>query len=572
MLKIIRMFFKERAANPWAVIVCLLFAGFAGGVGFASIVPLLAIATESPNQPTSSFVREVRTAMDVIGFSPTLSNLLLIVIGAIMVKSLLNLIAMRHVGNAAAALTSGLRSELLKRLLHVKWSYFATQPLGRIAHSIGQEARLSGRAYTSAATFLANIVQAVIYLSIAMAISWKLSVLAVGFGLFIAVPLQFLVRLSKRAGHRETYRTRELIIFLTDALNSIKPLKAMAKQDHFARLCERRISQLKKALRRQAVTLEARRSIQEVLTSVCLASAFYVAIGIYGWELSEVIGVGILLSQTIRNIGRIQDELQKAVIIESPYDAITELIAEAKAAREATGGDAKPTFEHGCRLQEVSFSFGNRRVLNGVNLEIRAGETTVLTGPSGAGKTTLTDLILGFYPPDEGRVLIDGVQISEVDIEQWRRMIGYVPQELVLFHDSIFANVALGNDKLGEDDVRNALEAAGAWEFVQALPEGMMNSVGEKGYKLSGGQRQRIALARALATKPKLLILDEVSSGLDPVTEADICRSLAQLSRTTTIVAITHRPAFLEIADHIYRIEDSMVSAHPLPTTASSVA
>jgi len=251
------------------------------------------------------------------------------------------------------------------------------------------------------------------------------------------------------------------------------------------------------------------------------------------------------------------------VIVESPYDAITSLIAEARSVAEDAGGQRVPTFEHGCSLEAVSFAFGNKRVLKNASLKIPAGQTTVLIGPSGSGKTTLTDLTTGLYPPDKGRVLIDGVPIAELDIVKWRRMIGYVPQELMLFHDSVFANVAVGNEALNEEDVRAALETAGAWEFVRTMPEGMMSTVGEKGWKLSGGQRQRIALARALATKPKLLILDEVTSGLDPVTESDLCRSLTRISKDITIVAITHRPAFLEIADRVYRIENGRVEAVP---------
>jgi len=562
-LKIIKIFFKERAANPWLVLLCLLFAGLAGGVGFASVVPLLAIVTDTADATSSAVTEVVQSTFNAVGMEPSLGALVMLMIGAIAVKSLLNMVAMCYVGYAAAALSSGLRTELLKKLLNVKWSYFAVQPLGRIAQSIGQEARLSGKMYRTAASFMANIIQAVIYVSIAFTVSWKFSLLAVGFGILIALPLQFLVRVAKRAGFRETSRTRELVMFLADALNSIKPLKVMAKQDSFAGLCEKRIRSLNKALRRQVLSLEARRSFQEILMMVCLGAAFFVAIVIYGWELAEVVGVGVLLSQTIRNMGRIQDDLQKAVIVESPYDSITGLIAEAQSVAENTGGARIPTFERSCQLEAVSFAFGDKQILEDVNLQIPVGQTTVLMGPSGSGKTTLTDLTTGLYPPDKGRVLIDDVPIDELDVMEWRRMIGYVPQELVLFHDSVFANVTLGNDNLGEDDVVAALETAGAWEFVRAMPEGLMSTVGEKGWKLSGGQRQRIALARALATKPKMLILDEVTSGLDPETESDLCRRLKEISRETTIVAITHRQAFLEIADRIYRVQDGDVEAVP---------
>jgi ATP-binding cassette subfamily C protein len=179
----------------------------------------------------------------------------------------------------------------------------------------------------------------------------------------------------------------------------------------------------------------------------------------------------------------------------------------------------------------------------------------VLTGPSGAGKTTIADLILGLYQPDEGQVLVDDVPLREIDLASWRSRVGYVPQELVLFHDSIFANVALGDRRIGKAEVQHALEVAGAWDFVRRLPDGVMTHVGESGAKLSGGERQRIALARALVAKPRLLILDEVSSALDPDTEWQICRGIRELAGEMAVLAITHRPAFLEIADVIYRIE-----------------
>ena len=159
----------------------------------------------------------------------------------------------------------------------------------------------------------------------------------------------------------------------------------------------------------------------------------------------------------------------------------------------------------------------------------------------------------------DGRFLIDGVPLEAFDLQAWRRMIGYVPQDLILFHDTIEANVTLGDPNLGEAEARRALEAAGAWDFVAAQPEGLARVVGEKGAKLSGGQRQRIALARALATNPRLLILDEVTSALDPATERDICANIAALSDRFAILAITHGEAWAEIAHRVYRLERETV-------------
>ncbi len=179
----------------------------------------------------------------------------------------------------------------------------------------------------------------------------------------------------------------------------------------------------------------------------------------------------------------------------------------------------------------MSFWHGETQILDSVSIDIPAGCVTVLMGPSGAGKTTIADIILGLYAPDRGRVLVDGVPLEEIDLKSWRRLVGYVPQDLVLFHDTIQANVALGDRQIGEAQVRRALQMAGAWEFIEALPDGMQTHVGQGGAKLSGGQRQRIALARALVCQPKLLVLDEVTSALDPHTEQQICANVRRACR-----------------------------------------
>jgi ATP-binding cassette subfamily C protein len=188
------------------------------------------------------------------------------------------------------------------------------------------------------------------------------------------------------------------------------------------------------------------------------------------------------------------------------------------------------------------------------------GKCIIFSAPSGAGKTTIADLITGLLQPQQGKVKIDALPLNKLNLQQWRRMIGYVPQETFLLNDSVFMNVTLGESEVTEIDVQEALQAAGAWEFVLAMPKGMQSSVGERGASLSGGQRQRIAIARALVHKPTLLIMDEATSALDPESSAAICSTLQALRGVLTILAISHLPSLVDAADRVYRLQDGIIT------------
>ncbi len=559
MIGILRIFYGAEGTKPWLVLGCLLLAGVFEGIGLASLLPLLSLAINDGASETSAIAGYVEQGLALFGLAPELGLLLGLVVGGIVLKCLLTMTAMRYVGYAVAEVATGLRAELIKRLLSVRWGYFTHQPMGRIANAVSVDATRSGHAYLMAANFQVNVIQTVIYSLVAALVSWQLALAALALGGLIALSLHFLVRITKKAGRRQTERTSELVIYLSDALSNIKPLKAMAKSGKFANLFNRKIDQLKRALRRQVVSQYALKNLEEMLVAIAVGIGFYIAITRWNVPVSQLLVMGVLLFQAVSSVGKMQRQFQKAVLLESPYWAMRDLIDEADAAREPNPGSAMPSLEKGCRFEGVSFAHTTEKVLDSVSLDIPASGLTVITGTSGSGKTTLTDLLLGLYQPQQGRILIDGMPLSEIDLEAWRGMVGYVPQDLILFHDSVLANVTLGDPRIDEAEVRRALEAAGAWDFVAALPEGLHSVVGEKGAKLSGGQRQRIALARALAGRPKLLILDEVTSALDPNTERDICRNIDALSHDMTILAITHREAWTEIAERTYRLERGTV-------------
>lgn len=559
MRTVIQMFFHAEAGNPWLILLCLLLSGLAGGLGIATLLPILSIALEGVGDQSSELSQFFSGIFNSFGIEVHLDSLIVFLVVAIIIKAILNLVAMRYVGNSSAAVAAGMRWRLIKRLLEARWSFFTAQPLGRLSHAISGEASRAASSYIIAANFFANGIQAFVYLIISMFVSWELALASVVLGGSVAAALHYFVRAAKRAGRRETQRMSELSAFFADTLHNIKPLKAMARQDHFVTFFERKICSVKKALRKQVATGVARKTLEEIMKSCLLGMALYIALVVLEYELPRVLVMIVLLTKMMGNIGKIQSDFHSAAVVGSAFEAYNELLEQSTEAREREASGKTPTMKHSIRFDGVDFSYGDRGVLCNASFEIPVGLSTVLTGPSGGGKTTIVDLIVGLFEPQRGQVLVDDVPLSELDLSQWRRMIGYVPQELVLLHDTILANITLGDATISENAVIEALKAAEAWSFVKDLPRGLMTHVGERGVRLSGGQRQRIALARGLVTKPKLIILDEVTSALDPETEQAICRSVRSLPSDVAILSITHRPAFLNIADRIYCVEDGTV-------------
>jgi ATP-binding cassette subfamily C protein len=564
---VIRIFFTTSPPRAAVVLGSLVLAGFAEMVGYATLLPALTIAVGNGGQTQPSWLQvTITSVLTTLGIpTDSLGILLLIVLAAIMAKNLILTATMNFVGYEVTQVATGMRLRLIDSLLGVRWSYFTRQPVGRFANAVSSEAARASEAYGSAAQMMASVAQAAVYVSLTLMVSWQLGALALVVGTGVSYALKPVVRMSRKAGRRQTQHTHDLVTRLTDTLIGIKPLKAMARHVRFGALFAADARSVNKALRRQVWGKQAVRSGQDVMLWAIGCGLLYVAATFWNMPLQELIVMGALLFRTVFTFNRAQQWYQMAALSESAFWGLHETIAEAERERETSTGQGAPDFRRACSFDGVTFGYGDKTVLRNVTLTIKAGEITTLTGTSGAGKTTIADLLLGLHRPDSGEVRIDDVSLSAADLMRWREMVGYVPQEVILFHDSVLANVTLGDPELGREDARSALAAAGAWDFVAQMPQGLDSIVGERGTLLSGGQRQRIAVARALIHRPALLILDEATSALDPDTEAAICRNLKDLVAQTglTILAITHQSAWVEAAHRVYHLERGKVTEAP---------
>ena len=564
---LLKTFARAYPLQNTVMLVALLIAGLVEGVSLTALLPLLNQVLVRPGAPgedvtageagSDSGVGDfLLGSIEALGLTPSVEMLLVIIVVGAIIKGGLVLLARTRVGYIVAHVATDLRLSMLRAMLASRWEYFVYQPVGQLTNSMSIEAVRAANAYLNGATLISHVIQALVYVIIATMVMWQAALFSFLTGLFIYLVLGRLVKMARQAGKRQTKFTRSMVGRLTDTLLSVKPLKSMGREGLVDTVLVSETKNINRALRREVVSSEVLSAAQEVLFALVLVVGVYISLVKWELPLATVMVLGFLLFGVLKKTGRVQRSYQKMMTCESAYWSIQDVIKKAELAREHPGGEHTPTLEQAIELRDVCFSYQDKKILEQINLTIPVGSFTAIIGPSGSGKTTILDLIIGLLQPDSGALLVDAVPLRELDLHSWRRVIGYVPQETILLHDSVFSNVALGDPDINEADVISALQQAGAWTFVEQLPEGIHSFVGERGSKLSGGQRQRIMIARALVHHPRLLILDEATTALDPQSEAAICETLRKLRGEQTILAISHQPALLDAADRAYRLQD----------------
>jgi ATP-binding cassette, subfamily C, bacterial len=553
-------FLRAYPVRTGMMIGLLILSGIAEGVGLLTLLPLLDVAAGTGAAEQTGISATISGAIQSVGIEPTLGSMLLLIVGAMCLKGLFLWLALRQVGYTVAQVATDLRIQLIRALLRARWSYFAAYPTGHFTNAISTEAHRATLAYRHGCQSLAQAVQASIYAAVVFLVSWRIAVMALLVGGAMILALRSLVAMSRSAGNSQTELMKSLVARLTDTVPSIKPIKAMARERYLLPLLEDEAEAFNRAQRRQVLAIETLQTAREPMLVIAIATGLYLLLTFGTQPMSSILVLAILSYRLMQTVSHVQSTYQDMTIGESALWSMQSYITRAEEAREvSTGTRTPPPLDRAIRLEGVSFRYDETPVLSGVSVTFPARRFIALVGPSGSGKTTLVDLTLGLLTPTEGRVYVDDVPLDEIETESWRRMVGYVPQEVMLFHGSVYHNVTLGDRSITRTQVEDALRSAGAWDFVESLPHGMDEVVGERGSKLSGGQRQRIAIARALIGRPRLLILDEGTAALDHRTEAEICRTLSALAKEVTVITISHQTTMSDEADVVYRVSEGTV-------------
>ncbi len=470
-------------------------------------------------------------------------------------------------GQVSLAVEFDLRARLFAHLQHMSLSYFDRMPVGQLMSRATSDLQTVRFFLGYGLIFL--FMQAftlILITGILLWMNWALALLALSMGpALLAVAWRY-TRRSNPVLIDVQQRVGEVTEMAEESAVGIRVIKAFGREsdrtDRFGGTARRAFDRSMDAARI--------RSLYQPLMGFLPVLGLAVVL-IYGGMLTidERMSLGefvafflylTLLMAPFRSLGMLVGQAQRAIAggtrIFEVLDAGSEIVEPA---------DARPLPDgrgH-IRLEGVSFSYGPDAppTLSDIDLDVAAGRTIALIGPTGSGKTTLTQLIPRFYDASAGRVLIDGADVRDLRLDQLRHAVGMVSQDPFLFSTTVRGNIAYGRPDASEDEVRAAARMAQAEGFIDALPEGFDTVVGERGLTLSGGQRQRVAIARAIITDPRILILDEATASVDASTEREIQTALAAVMRGRTTLVIAHRLSTLSLADELVVLEEGRIVA-----------
>lgn len=449
-----------------------------------------------------------------------------------------------------------LRKALFEHLQTLSMAFYDRQRLGELISRVSNDTNVLQR---NLGANLAWIVSSPVTVAYGVYLMLRFStILTLGLVFILPLVIALTVVLGRRIrtlSRRTQERLGDLTTALHEALAGVRIINIFGIADVMAE----RFDAENRAVMNTEMKAACTRALNAPLvgTAAGLAMIFVLLLGgheiahgrMTGGDLMAFVLLVQLVSSAVNRLSRLNLSLQQAGAAARRHRELLEIDERLPVAASPV---RLPHLDGHIVFEQVSFSYGRRSpALRAIDLEIRPGETVAFAGPSGAGKTTIANLIPRLYDPTEGRVLIDGVDVRDLDPAELRRHMSLVPQETLLFGGTVRENILYGRLDATEEEVIAAARTANAHEFIMALPEGYDTPVGERGAQLSGGQRQRIAIARAVLRDPRIMILDEATSSLDNESETAIHRALQTVRRGRTAIIIAHRLSTIRDADRI---------------------
>ena len=528
-------------------------------------VPLLDVAMKTEHASQSRIIVAVSSAMQALGLSTTtnviLFAFLVLITGMALLRSALYSVQ-HYVGTVLAQrLRRELKLGLLSKILDAEYGFLLAKGRGAILFDVNTPSKSMYNFIYITFMLLSAAFNGIVLVGLMVYLSWW-ATLGVGLAgvIWVQVWRATVERKSAECG-RQIYElnTRETQIDV-DVIDGLKVVKAHGLATS---IVERQDAVLTRELAPRSRMVWLKHGINCLNEAVMGVAVIGLAGITLGWQWVHMqFSQLVVFFVALRRLSPILATINMTnVQVRSEWrnvEVIEEIMRSTPIEPRGTSLSGRV---HDVQLMDVSFQYGPTlpRIVQDINVTMRRGTITAIVGPTGSGKSTLANLLMRFFHPTSGKILVNGVALDSLDLAAWRRTIGYVPQDVFLFNDTVRQNIALWDETLTQEQVEWAARLAQLHEFVLSLPQGYETVIGDRGVRLSGGQCQRLAIARAIVRRPEVLIFDEATSALDNLTEKAVYESIESFRKDTVIIVIAHRLSTIQSADQILVLQDGRI-------------
>ncbi|MBW4664427.1 MAG: ABC transporter ATP-binding protein/permease [Chroococcus sp. CMT-3BRIN-NPC107] len=487
-----------------------------------------------------------------------------LILAATWIRAVFNYLNQVYTEMTQLRLVDRLKKRIFEQLQSLSLSYFSTSHSGELINTITGEISRLQQAFGLSAFIITKGLTLVVYAVIIFQLSWQLSIIAIALFTLLAVGLSALNRQVREASFVVSRTNGNFASRAIELINGIRTVQASAAQQFERQRYYKASEDVVQSSIKATLGLAVVKPLAEGAATTVLVSMIILALTVFvpngTLQIASLLTFLFTLFRLVPAIHELNGNRALLSSFGGAIDNVMQLLKTEDKKYLINGTQEFIGLKQAIEFRSVDFGYEpNALVLNNITLTIKKGQTTALVGSSGAGKTTLADLIPRFYDPVQGQVSYDGVDLREFDINTVRHRMAVVSQDTFIFNTTVFDNISYAIENVTQKEVERAAQLANALEFILEMPEGFDTILGDRGVRLSGGQRQRIAIARALLRNPEILILDEATSALDSVSERLIQESLEKLSIGRTVIAIAHRLSTIAKADKVVVLEQGKI-------------
>ena len=557
---------KGYPALSFSIIASIVFISLFEGATFGMLIPLIQ-SMSSPDTMSFHNIPFIGAAISTSkpDITKTITITFVMLFAIISVKNLLVYVNDILIARLRFGIMRDLRVKLMDNLVYYDTKYFDSAKMGHLLSTLSNETMRISDFVMAMLQLVALAGRVFAYLVVLLLISWKATILIFASMVIMLLPIEIVKKMVKKIGFLISQALADYNQRTAEIINGIRLIKCFGTEEKEKRKFKNTTDRIFYLFYRSRFYTASVIPFSEILIFMLVTAYVLFLVNIAKIDVKNafpfIATYLVVLARMLTQLNGINNQRSSAMNDLAAFESYEKLLDASGKMTIFSGTKKDWLFRNEIKFKNVHFSYdGNNEVLSDVNIMIPKGKMTALVGLSGAGKTTLINLIPRFYDVSCGEITVDGINIKDLDLSSWRQCMGFVSQDIFIFNANVIDNIAYGLANVSKEDVVKAAKIANADSFIMSLPSGYDTILGERGYNLSGGQKQRISIARAILHNPEILILDEATSSLDSETERIIKDAIDRLTKDRTVISIAHRLSTISHSDQIIVLDRGRVA------------